>query len=47
MWFAQLFPKRAIPYRWDMKLEPLDRTLCKFPPLKYFATNLEAVLRAI
>jgi len=46
LWFAQLFPKRAITYHWDTILEPLDRVLCRFTPLKYFATNLEIVLRA-
>jgi SAM-dependent methyltransferase len=46
LWLAQLFPKNSIPYRWDSLLEPVDRALCRYTPLKFFATNLEAVLRA-
>jgi len=47
MWLAQLFPKNSIPYRLDSWLEPVDRALCRYTPLKFFATNLEAVLRAV
>ena len=44
VWLGQLFPKNSIPLRWDSALEPVDRALCRYTPLKYFATNLEAVL---
>jgi len=44
--FAQLFPKNSIPFRFDLFLEPIDRFLCKYTPLKFFATNLEVVLVA-
>jgi SAM-dependent methyltransferase len=44
--FSQLFPKNSIPLSWDRLLEPIDRFLCGRTPLKYFATNLEAVLMA-
>lgn len=43
LWFAQLFPKNSVPRSLDPVLEPLDRALCR-TPLRYFATNLEAVL---
>lgn len=43
---GQLFPKNSIPLSWDRLLEPIDRFLCGHMPLKYFATNLEAVLMA-
>lgn len=41
---AQVFPKNSMPLILDRWLEPLDRFLCSYTPLKYFATNLEAVL---
>src|SRR5271169_2609793 len=41
---AQLFPKNSMPLKLDPWLDPLDRFLCSYTPLKYFATNLEAVL---
>ncbi len=41
---AQLFPKNSVPLFLDKYLEPLDRFLCKYTPLKYFATNLELVM---
>lgn len=44
VWLAQLFPKNSIPLAFDPVLERLDRALCRYTPLKYFATNLEAVL---
>jgi SAM-dependent methyltransferase len=43
---SQLFPKNSVPLSWDGVLEPVDRFLCDHTPLKYFATNLEAVLVA-
>lgn len=46
MWLAQLLPKNSVPLRFDRILEPLDRFLCWHTPLRYFATNLEAILRA-
>lgn len=45
LWFAQLFPKNSVPRALDPVLEPLDRMLCN-TPLRYLATNLEAVLVA-
>ena len=44
---GQLFPKNSTPISWDPLLEPLDRLLCRYTPLKYFATNLEAVFVAV
>jgi len=44
---AQLFPKNSVPVGADRVLEPLDRVLCHYTPLKYFATNLEALLVAV
>lgn len=41
---AQFFPKNSVALRIDQPLEVLDRCLCAFTPLKYFATNLEIVL---
>jgi SAM-dependent methyltransferase len=41
-WHGQLFPKNSIKY--SPLLEKLDRLLTDFTPLRYFATNLEAVL---
>lgn len=43
---AQLFPKNSVPLWLDPLLERVDRVLCRFTPLGYFATNLEAVLTA-
>ncbi|MGO9305909.1 MAG: class I SAM-dependent methyltransferase [Candidatus Korobacteraceae bacterium] len=43
---GQLFPKNSVPLSLDRVLEPLDRWLCAYTPLRYFATNLEAVLMA-
>jgi SAM-dependent methyltransferase len=43
---SQLFPKNSVPLSLDRFLEPMDRFLCANTPLKYFATNLEAVLLA-
>ena len=43
---AQLFPKNSVPIALDRLLEPVDRTLCRWTPLKYLATNLEAILVA-
>ena len=45
-WFGQLFPKNSVPLRLDPLLEGVDRALCRFTPLRYFATNIEAVLTA-
>ena len=47
VWLGQLFPKNSVPFKFDTLLEPLDRILCRYTALKYFATNLEAVLVAI
>lgn len=44
---GQLFPKNSMPISWDPFLEPLDRLLCRHTPLKYFATNLEALFVAV
>lgn len=44
---GQLFPKNSMPIAWDPYLEPLDRLLCRRTPLKYFATNLEALFVAV
>jgi SAM-dependent methyltransferase len=46
LWFGQLLPKNSVPFAFDSVCEPLDRILCRYTPLKYFATNLEAVLAA-
>lgn len=43
-WHGQLFPKNSMPLAMDGALEVVDRFLCKYTPLKYFATNLEALL---
>ena len=43
---AQFFPKNSVPLSLDHVLEPLDRFLCQYTPLRYFATNLEAILIA-
>lgn len=43
---AQLFPKNSIPLSLDKALEPVDRFLCSYSPLKYVATNIEAVLES-
>ncbi|MFZ0313219.1 MAG: class I SAM-dependent methyltransferase [Candidatus Korobacteraceae bacterium] len=43
---GQFFPKNSVPLSFDRMLEPLDRWLCAYTPLRYFATNLEAVLTA-
>jgi SAM-dependent methyltransferase len=44
VWFGQLFPKNSLSYPAPNIFERLDRLLTDFTPLKYFATNLEAVL---
>jgi SAM-dependent methyltransferase len=46
MWLAQLFPKNSVPHAADAVLEPIDRELCKYTPLRFFATNLEIVMTA-
>lgn len=43
MWHGQLFPKNSRPY--SPRSERLDRFLTWHTPLRYFATNLEGVLR--
>jgi len=43
---GQLFPKNSVPLSLDRLLEPLDRWLCAYTPLRFLATNLEAVLVA-
>jgi len=47
VWLGQLFPKNSVPFKFDALLEPIDRSLCRYTPLKYFATNLEAILVAL
>jgi SAM-dependent methyltransferase len=47
VWLGQLFPKNSMPLSFDPVLERLDRALCRYTPLKYFATNLEAVLTVL
>jgi SAM-dependent methyltransferase len=47
MWFGQLFPKNSVPLSLDPIFEPIDRALCSYSPLKYFATNIEAILTVI
>lgn len=42
---AQLFPKNSVSVFFDQYLEKIDRFLCEYTPLKYFATNLEIVLK--
>jgi SAM-dependent methyltransferase len=44
---GQLFPKNSMPIGCDRVLEPLDRFLCNYTPLRCFATNLEALLVAM
>lgn len=46
MWLAQLFPKNSVPHAADAVLEPIDRALCRYTPLRYVATNLEIVMTA-
>lgn len=43
---GQLFPKNSVSLRAASVLEPLDRMLCRYTPLKFLATNLEVVLVA-
>lgn len=43
---GQLFPKNSVPMAVGQRLEPLDRWLCR-TPLKFVATNLEAVFEAV
>jgi len=44
LWHGQLFPKNSARYPDPDAFERLDRFLTEFTPLRYFATNLEAVL---
>ncbi len=44
MTHGQLFPKNSVSLRAATLLEPLDRLLCRYTPLKFLATNLEIVL---
>ena len=46
MWLGQLLPKNSIPFKYDRILERLDRFACWYTPLRYLATNIEAVLVA-
>lgn len=41
---AQLLPKNSVRLALDGILEPIDRFLCARTPLRYLATNLEAIL---
>lgn len=43
---GQLFPKNSVSLRAAAVLEPIDRWLCRHTPLRFLATNLEAVLAA-
>ncbi len=43
---AQLFPKNSVPLSLDRWLEPVDRFLCAYTPLRFFATNLELAMLA-
>ena len=44
VWFGQLLPKNPVPFAFDQFLEPIDRAVCRFTPLRYFSTNLEVVM---
>jgi SAM-dependent methyltransferase len=44
LWHGQLFPKNSARYPDPDRFEALDRFLTDFTVLRYFATNLEAVL---
>jgi len=46
LWHGQLFPKNSARYPDPDLFEKLDRLLTEFTALRYFATNLEAVLVA-
>ena len=43
---GQLFPKNSVSFRAASVLEPIDRWLCRYTPLRFLATNLEVVLAA-
>lgn len=43
---GQLFPKNSVSLRAAAVLEPIDRWLCRYTPLRFLATNLEVVLAA-
>ena len=47
MTHGQLFPKNSVSLGVGRRLEPIDRWLCRHTPLKFLATNLEAVLEAV
>ena len=47
MTHGQLFPKNSVSLGAGHRLEPIDRWLCRHTPLKFLATNLEALLEAI
>ena len=47
MTHGQLFPKNSVSLDAGRRLEPIDRWLCRHTPLKFLATNLEALLEAI
>jgi len=44
---GQLFPKNAVPLGAASILEPIDRWLCRYTPLRYLATNLEVVMAPV
>ncbi len=44
---GQLFPKNSVSLRAASLLEPLDRALCRYTPLRFLATNLEVVLAPV
>ena len=44
---GQFLPKNSMPIAFDHILEPVDRFVCEYTPLKYLATNLEALLVAV
>lgn len=44
---GQLFPKNSLSLRAAALLEPLDRALCRYTPLRFLTTNLEIVLAPV
>ena len=46
MWHAQLFPKNSVPHAADAVLEPIDRALCRYTPLRYFERISRFVMTA-
>ena len=44
-WARQLFPKNSMHYKHPLSIEKLDLSLCRYTPLRLFATSLEFVAR--